>query len=79
MLAALGLVATAVPITIFMTLIRTAGPTKAAMIGYLLPVWATLMAVIVLGETVSLRDVAGAAIILVGVWIVSTAPRAEVE
>ncbi|GGH31080.1 ABC transporter permease [Alsobacter metallidurans] len=77
-LAALGLVATAVPITIFMTLIRTAGPTKAAMIGYLLPVWATLMAVVVLGETVSPRDVAGAAIILLGVWIVSTAPKAEV-
>ncbi|PSC05003.1 hypothetical protein SLNSH_11190 [Alsobacter soli] len=76
-LLALGLVATAVPITIFMTLIRSAGPTKAAMIGYLLPVWATLMAVLFLDETVNLRDIAGAGIILAGVWVVSTAPRPE--
>jgi drug/metabolite transporter (DMT)-like permease len=78
-LLALGLVATAIPITIFMTLIRRAGPTRAAMIGYLLPVWATLLAVIFIGETVSLRDLAGAAVILVGVWIVTTAPRPEAD
>ena len=47
------------------------------MIGYLLPVWATLLAVIFIGETVSPRDLVGAAVILAGVWIVTTAPRPE--
>ncbi len=73
-LVALGILSTALPITIFMGLIRSAGPTRAAMIGYLLPVWATLLAVMFLGESVGLREIAGAAIILAGVWIVSTAP-----
>lgn len=75
-LLALGLISTAIPITIFMQLIRRAGPTRAAMIGYLLPVWATLLAVIFLDEHVGLRELAGAAVILAGVWIVTTAPKA---
>jgi drug/metabolite transporter (DMT)-like permease len=75
-LLALGVLATAVPITIFMGLIRSAGPTRAAMIGYLMPVWATLLAVIFLGESVGLREIAGAATVLAGVFVVSTAPRA---
>lgn len=74
-LLALGIVSTAIPITVFMTLIRRAGATRAAMIGYLLPVWATLLAIIFLGESVGLREATGAAIILVGVWLVTTAPR----
>jgi drug/metabolite transporter (DMT)-like permease len=74
-LLALGVVSTAIPITIFMTLIRSAGATRAAMIGYLLPVWATLLAVIFLGESVGLREAAGGLIILGGVWLVTAAPR----
>ncbi|MCP8941132.1 DMT family transporter [Alsobacter sp. SYSU M60028] len=72
---ALGVVATAVPITMFMTLILRAGPTRASMIGYLLPVWATLLAIVFLGETVGAREILGATVILFGVWMVSTAPR----
>ena len=64
-------------ITIFMSLIQRTGPTRAAMIGYLMPVWATLLAMVFLGETVGLREVAGAAIVLTGVWIVTTAPRRD--
>jgi drug/metabolite transporter (DMT)-like permease len=73
-LLGLGLIATAVPITIFMTLIQRAGTTQAAMIGYLIPVWATMLAVIFLGETVGLRQILGGGVILAGVWIVTTAP-----
>jgi drug/metabolite transporter (DMT)-like permease len=73
-LIALGAIGTALPITIFMSLIRTVGPTRTSMIGYLMPVWATLLAVIFLGEHVGPREIAGAAIILTGVWVVSTAP-----
>jgi drug/metabolite transporter (DMT)-like permease len=74
-LLALGLFATAIPITVFMGLIRMAGPTKASMVGYLMPLWATFFALTFLGETINLRQMAGAAIILLGVFIVTTAPR----
>jgi drug/metabolite transporter (DMT)-like permease len=69
--------ATALPITIFMYMIREQGPTKAAMIGYLMPVFATVLAVIFLGEVVGVREIIGGVIVLIGVFIVTTAPRAE--
>ena len=65
-LLCLGVLATAVPILLFMRLIRGAGPTRAAMVGYLLPVWTTLLAVLFLGEC----EVSGGAIVLLGVAIV---------
>lgn len=71
----LGVIATALPITLFMHLIRNDGPTKAAMIGYLLPVFATVMAVIFLGETIGLREILGGLIVLLGVYVVTTSPR----
>lgn len=74
-LAALGLLATAIPITVFMGLIRMAGPTKASMVGYLMPLWATFFALTFLGETIDARQIAGGLVILLGVFIVTTAPR----
>lgn len=74
-LVALGILATAIPITVFMGLIRMAGPTKASMVGYLMPLWATFFALTFLGETINARQIAGGLIILVGVFIVTTAPR----
>lgn len=71
----LGVFATALPITLFMYLIRNDGPTKAAMIGYLLPVFATMMAVVFLGETIGMREITGGLIVLLGVYVVTTAPR----
>ena len=53
---ALGLLCTAVPMAIFMRLIRAAGPTRAAMTGYLVPTVATIMGIIVLNETLELRQ-----------------------
>lgn len=74
-LLALGLVATAIPITVFMGLIRMAGPTKASMVGYLMPLWATFFALTFLDEAINLRQIAGGLVILLGVFIVTTAPR----
>lgn len=74
-LLALALIGTALPITIFMSLIQRAGPTRAAMIGYLMPVWATLLTMVFLGEVVGWREALGGAIVLAGVWTVTTAPR----
>ena len=59
-LLCLGVLATAVPILLFMRLIRGAGPTRAAMVGYLLPVWTTLLAVLFLGEEVGAAKCRGA-------------------
>jgi drug/metabolite transporter (DMT)-like permease len=75
--AALGLslFSTALPITIFMYLIRQQGPTKAAMIGYLMPTFATLLAVLFLGEVIGLREIIGGLVVLIGVFVVTTAPR----
>jgi drug/metabolite transporter (DMT)-like permease len=72
---ALGVLATAIPILLFMRLIRGAGPTRAAMASYLVPVWATVLAILFLGERVSLREVVGAVAVLSGVAIVSSTGR----
>jgi drug/metabolite transporter (DMT)-like permease len=73
----LGLAATALPITMFMILIHRAGPTKAAMVGYLMPVFATLLAVGFLGEQVGPREILGGLIILTGVYCVTTARKPQ--
>lgn len=74
-LIALGTLSTAVPITIFMGTLVRHGPTKAAMVGYLMPVFAAVLAVVFLGESVGLREIAGGAVILAGVWLVSASKR----
>lgn len=71
---ALGVFATAMPVAFFMRLIRAAGPTRAAMTGYLVPAVAAVLGVLVLGETLELRQIIGGCIILAGVFLVSTAP-----
>ena len=74
-LLALGILCTAIPMTVFMRLIRAAGPTRAAMTGYLVPTVAATMGVLVLGETLELRQIAAGCIILIGVFLVTMAPR----
>jgi drug/metabolite transporter (DMT)-like permease len=73
---ALGVVCTAIPMTVFMRLIRAAGPTRAAMTGYLVPTVAALMGVLVLGETLEMRQILAGCIILAGVFLVTTTKRA---
>lgn len=72
----LGVLATALPITLFMHLIRNDGPTKAAMIGYLLPVFTNFMAWLFLGELIGVREMIGGGVVLLGVYVVTTAPHA---
>jgi drug/metabolite transporter (DMT)-like permease len=68
---ALGLYSTALPIWLFMRLITRAGPTKAAMTGYIVPLTAVALGVIVLGEPLAARQVMGGALVLFGVAIVT--------
>ncbi|SCY28288.1 DMT family transporter [Microvirga guangxiensis] len=74
-LLALGALSTALPILLFMHLIRRTGPTRASMVGYLAPVWTILLAVLFLNESVGLRELLGGAVVLAGVALVSFTGR----
>jgi drug/metabolite transporter (DMT)-like permease len=76
-LLGLGILATAIPIVLFMRLIHGAGPTRASMVGYLVPVWTAVLAVVFLGERVVGREVVGGLVVLAGVAIVSFSGRAK--
>lgn len=69
----LGVLSTALPIVIFMYILRAAGPTKAALTGYIMPVWAVTLSALLLGEAIGLREAAAGVIILIGVAIVTRA------
>jgi len=74
-LLALGALSTALPILLFMTLIRRTGPTRASMVGYLAPVWTILLAVLFLHESVGPRELLGGVVVLSGVALVSFSGR----
>ncbi|MFI9360897.1 DMT family transporter [Kitasatospora sp. NPDC053057] len=56
-------------------LIATEGPTSAATVGYLLPVVSTALGALVLGEQLTVRAVAGTAVVLAGVFLVKHRPK----
>ncbi len=58
-----------------MHLIRRTGPTRASMVGYLMPVWTAILAVLFLGETIGVREILGGAVVLTGVALVSFTGR----
>lgn len=66
-LLALGVFATALPIVLFMNILRRAGPTLGSMNGYLTPIWTVLLGFLILGETTTAHEIAGGTIALLGV------------
>jgi drug/metabolite transporter (DMT)-like permease len=74
-LAILGIFGTALPIVLYMNILRLAGPTLGSMNGYLVPIWTVLLGVGLLHETIVLREVVAGAAVLAGVAIVSSARR----
>lgn len=74
-LMALGVASTALPILLFMHLIRRAGPTRASMVGYLMPVWTAVLAVVFLNEQIAGREIAAGVVVLTGVALVSFTGR----
>jgi drug/metabolite transporter (DMT)-like permease len=74
-LLALGIVSTALPILFFMRLIKRAGPTRASMVGYLMPLWTAILAVLFLNEHVGPREMLGGVVVLAGVALVSFSGR----
>lgn len=71
LLLALGVFSTAMPIVIYMYILRAAGPTRASLTGYLVPAWAVVISALVLGETIGVREALAGSIILAGVYIVT--------
>ncbi|WP_198376707.1 DMT family transporter [Neoroseomonas rubea] len=68
----LAIFATAVPLTMFLGLTMRARAADAAMVGYLQPVFATIIAAAWLGEVPGWPVLAGGAVVLSAVWIVTT-------
>jgi drug/metabolite transporter (DMT)-like permease len=64
---ALGAGGTGIAYVINYEVIRRAGATLASTVTYLVPIWATVLGVVVLGEDLSWHQPAGAAIVLIGV------------
>ncbi len=71
-LAVLGLaiVSTALAYLVFFRLNATAGPTNVMLVTLLIPVTATALGVVLLGETITLNQVAGGAIIGLGLVVI---------
>jgi drug/metabolite transporter (DMT)-like permease len=67
----LAIGATAVPLTLFLGLVARARAADAAMVGYLQPVFATLIAAAWLGEVPEPRVLAGGALVLAAVGLVT--------
>jgi drug/metabolite transporter (DMT)-like permease len=69
-LVALGLVSTAFAYLIFFRLLARAGATNVGLVTFLIPVSAILLGVLVLGETLAMRHVAGMALIGAGLILI---------
>jgi drug/metabolite transporter (DMT)-like permease len=73
-LAVLGIFGTAVPIVLYMRILRAAGPTVGSMNGYFLPPWTILLGFVVLGEALSLREILATAVVFAGILVMSAKP-----
>lgn len=63
---ALGVACTAVAYVLYFRLIASVGPARAIAVTFLIPIFAVAWGALLLGETVSLRTVAGTGIVLAG-------------
>ncbi|MFD3530627.1 DMT family transporter [Streptomyces sp. NPDC058664] len=71
----LGVLATGLTFHLNYRMIADEGPTAAATVGYLLPVVSVALGALVLDEPLTVRVVAGMAVVLVGVGLTRTGPR----
>lgn len=78
-LAAIAVVCTVVAVTLFFGGLRRVGPTRASIISTAEPVTSVLLALAVFGETMSLLQLTGAALVLTGVLVVATRGRRGVR
>ena len=67
----LGAIGTGFAYLVFFRLLTRWGPTRASLVAYLLPVVAVVLGVVVLGEAVDATFLAGAVLIVAGIWVVN--------
>ena len=67
----LGAIGTGFAYLVFFRLLTRWGPTRASLVAYLLPVVAVVLGVVVLGEAVDATFLAGAILIVAGIWVVN--------
>ncbi|PVE24292.1 EamA family transporter [Microvirga sp. KLBC 81] len=75
-LLALALVSTAFAYLIFFRLLARAGATNVGLVTFLIPVSAILFGVLLLGETLEMRHMAGMALIAAGLMLIDGRPAA---
>jgi drug/metabolite transporter (DMT)-like permease len=75
-LAAIAVVCTVVAVSLFFAGLHRVGPTRASIISTAEPLTAVLLAFAIFGESMTLLQLAGGALVLGGVWWVSTPGRA---
>ena len=59
--------------------VQQIGPSRAAVFMYLVPVSSLILAAAVLGETLTLGQFAGAALMMVGVWLINRKSRSIIR
>ncbi len=67
----LGSIGTGFAYVAFFRVLTCWGPTRASLVAYLLPVVAVALGVVVLGEPIDARFMAGAALVVTGIWVVN--------
>ena len=70
-LLGVGVISSAIPMAMFLQLLRFAEATQAASVGYLMPIWAAGFGIVLLGEHLAPTTLLAAAIVLTGVWLVA--------
>ena len=68
-LAVLGIVQTGLAQFLRFVAIRRAGPVFVSIVGYLIPIWAGLLGVLLLGEQITLQAIGAYALILTGILV----------
>lgn len=74
-LLALGLFGTSFAYVLFYHVVRIAGATLASSTTYVIPIVATVLGIVVLGEKLTWYEPLGAAIVLGGVWLAQRKPK----
>lgn len=78
-LIALGVTGTSFAYVWFWKIVKAAGATTAASVTYAVPVIATTLGILVLGEQLHWYEPAGALVVMVGVWLAQRRPRPRPE
>lgn len=70
-IVAMGLLSTALAYGLYFYLLEKVGAANTLLVGFLVPVWATLLGVVLLQERLSMREIMGLALVLLSLLIIN--------